>query len=407
MSFANPFASPRFNKQYVAENGDTYIDKKRWLWLLSVLVPLLTLLGPLLYIESGKEWMLWIPMAIFYLLIPLADWFIGEDSNNPPESIVPQLEADVYYRWITFLLVPVLLFGFAFTAWFVSSYPLSWSGWLAVLLVNGFICGYGINLGHEMGHKRSLSERWAAKIALSLSAYGHFNVEHNRGHHTEVATPDDVASSKLGETIYGFYIKEYPGAFVRACRLEKQRLNRKGHSFWHPDNEVIQGLLLTTFIYGALTLWLGWSVLPFLLLTALWGGFQLTSANYIEHYGLLRKKQPNGRYERCQPRHSWNSNFLLSNWSLFHLQRHSDHHANPMRRFQALRNFEEIPQLPAGYYAMFLLAYVPPLWFKVMDKRVIAFADGDPERLNLLPKKADKYLSQLSQPDTSGKPASD
>jgi alkane 1-monooxygenase len=148
-------------------------------------------------------------------------------------------------------------------------------------------------------------------------------------------------------------------------------------------------------IYSALAIWLGWDIWAYLLLSALWGGFQLTSANYIEHYGLKRKKMPNGRYEKCQPHHSWNSNHLLSNWTLFHLQRHSDHHAYPMRRYQSLRNFDKIPQLPTGYYGMFLLAYVPPLWFRVMDKRVWQAVEKDWDRLNILPGCEEQYRARL------------
>ncbi|NVJ60098.1 MAG: alkane 1-monooxygenase [Gammaproteobacteria bacterium] len=382
-------------KEYIAENGDRYVDKKRWLWTLSVLVPLLTLVGPLLHAIFNNEALLFVPAVIFYVVIPLLDHVIGEDSNNPPESIVNQLDSDLYYRVITFILVPMLVASFVFAAWYAMTFPLSVLGKIAMVLVSGFICGYAINLGHEMGHKKSLWERWAAKIALSLSAYGHFNVEHNRGHHVWVATPEDGASSQMGESIYRFYCREYPGAFIRAWQLEKERLARRELSVWSLDNEVVQSVLLTLGFYGVLAIWLGPAVLLFLLAVAVWGGFQLTSANYIEHYGLKRKKLPNGRYERCQPKHSWNSNYLLSNWTLLHLQRHSDHHANPMRRFQSLRNFEHIPQLPAGYYTMFLVAYVPAIWFRVMDQRAFEAVDQDMDSLNILPSKLEHYSQKF------------
>jgi alkane 1-monooxygenase len=137
-------------------------------------------------------------------------------------------------------------------------------------------------------------------------------------------------------------------------------------------------------LYTALTLWLGWGALLVLLLHVPIVWWQLTSANYIEHYGLLRQKLSNGQYERCQPKHSWNSNHLISNLVLFHLQRHSDHHANPSRHYQSLRHFEEAPQLPTGYMGMFLLAYVPPLWYRVMDQRLLDLHQNDRTQLNSL-----------------------
>lgn len=139
----------------------------------------------------------------------------------------------------------------------------------------------------------------------------------------------------------------------------------------------------------------GWAMLPFLLVHHVFGYWQLTSANYIEHYGLLRQKDANGRYERCQPHHSWNSNHMLSNLVLFHLERHSDHHANPLRRYQSLRHFDDLPQLPNGYFGMYMLAYVPWLWFRVMDKRLLELPhiQGDLDKVNICPAaRADIFL---------------
>ena len=148
---------------------------------------------------------------------------------------------------------------------------------------------------------------------------------------------------------------------------------------------MLQPALISLALYGALTLAFGPAILPYLLLTAFWGAFQLTSANYLEHYGLLRRRLDSGRYETCRPHHSWNSNHLFSNWALFHLQRHSDHHAHPTRRYQSLRNFPDLPRLPSGYFGMYLLAYVPPLWFRLMNPRLIAAVQGDAARINFQP----------------------
>jgi alkane 1-monooxygenase len=219
-------------------------------------------------------------------------------------------------------------------------------------------------------------------VVLAVPFYGHFTMEHNVGHHAEVATPEDSASARFGESIYRFALREIPGGLRRGWRLERERLARYGHGAWSWRNEILQSYALSLLLYGGLVYAFGAAVLPFLLLQAAWGWWQLTSANYVEHYGLLRAKDPDGRYERCQPRHSWNANHLASNLVLFHLQRHSDHHAWPTRHYQSLRDFDDLPQLPSGYFGMFLLAYVPPLWRRVMDPRVLALVDGDRSRVN-------------------------
>ena len=202
----------------------------------------------------------------------------------------------------------------------------------------------------------------------------------------DVATPADPASSRMGESIYRFALREMPGALRRAWALEKDRLARQQQPQFSWHNEILQPALITLLLWTALALWLGLFVLPFLVVASFWANFQLTSANYVEHYGLLRTQDASGRYEPCQPHHSWNSNHLFSNWALFHLQRHSDHHAHPLRRYQSLRHFDHVPQLPIGYFGMFTLAYVPPLWRRVMDPRLLAMAGRDATHINIDPR---------------------
>ncbi|MAG65843.1 alkane 1-monooxygenase [Pseudomonas sp.] len=377
-----------------ADNGLAgYVDRKRRLWLFSLMVPGLALVGPLLYmLVSPNVLWLWLSTIFGYVVIPMLDGVLGEDLSNPPEEAVPALEADPYYRYVTYALVPILWVSFIVNIAFLGLYELPWYGTLAVILATGGSLGFGLNLGHEMGHKKTGLERWLAKITLALGCYGHFFVEHNRGHHRDVATPEDPASARMGESIYRFVFREMPGAFFRAWDLEAQRLERCGKSVWSLDNEVLQPALISAVLYALLIAWLGIEILPVMLLIAFWGAFQLTQANYIEHYGLLRRKEPSGRYERCQPHHSWNSNHLFSNWALFHLQRHSDHHAHPTRRYQSLRDFPDLPRLPNGYFGMYLLAYFPPLWQRVMDPRLLEAVGHDPQRINFLPAKREQLM---------------
>jgi alkane 1-monooxygenase len=171
-------------------------------------------------------------------------------------------------------------------------------------------------------------------------------------------------------------------------------MQRQGRSDWSLHNEIVQAGLVTLALYGGLIALFGPAMVPVLLLVAFWGAFQLTSANYIEHYGLVRQKLPNGRYEPCLPRHSWNSNHIISNLVVFHLQRHSDHHAHPTRSYQSLRDFTDLPRLPSGYFGMFIAAYIPPLWFRLMNPRLIAAVQGDVQRINFLPAKRQQLIRQ-------------
>jgi alkane 1-monooxygenase len=370
-----------------------YRDKKKAGWLISTLIPLLPLAGILPAQATQNEMWLWLPIAVVYLLIPALDLLLGEDSSNPPESAVKTLEADNYYRYITMLSIPVVFIGFfSVIAYFVST-DHSWAAYIALVMNCGFVGSLGINAAHEMGHKKNALEKTVARLALVPSGYGHFCIDHNRGHHRDVSTPDDPASAKLGENIYQFALREVPGVFKRAWQLEKTRLHKAGKALYSFDNEILVNWSLTLVLYAALILAFGITLLPFLILQAMFAYFQLTSANYIEHYGLLRGKRDDGRYEACQPHHSWNSNHVMSNLILFHLERHSDHHANPARRYQALRHFDNAPQLPNGYFGMFVVAYIPPLWRYVMDKRVLKQNGANLEKSNYLERKKSQYAA--------------
>jgi len=363
----------------------SYVDGKRYLWLIAVLFPLVPLIGMCLMNWSGQQWMLWIPLVGLYILIPLLDFLFPNDRSNPPEQIVPQLEADAYYRVLNHLTIPLHFFILIAGAWFVANNELGWSGLLGHSLMIGVISGFGVNTGHELGHKKSAMDRFAARMVLAVPFYGHFSIEHNAGHHAEVATPGDTASARYGESIYKFSLREFPGGISRAWKLESRRLQRRGYKIWSLHNEILQSYLVSVLLYGGLILAFGVVVVPFLLIQMAYAWWQLTSANYIEHYGLLRQKLPNGRYERCLPLHSWNANHVASNLITFHLERHSDHHAYAARHYQSLRHYDDAPQLPSGYFGMFLLAYVPPLWRKVMDPKVLEWADGDMSRVNTVP----------------------
>ncbi|GAA1923850.1 fatty acid desaturase [Streptomyces sodiiphilus] len=367
-------------------SGDvTWRDGKRYAWLLGLVVPVAPFIAWGLVSATGLGLFWWTGPLLVFGLIPLIDVLVGTDRENPPDDLIEYLERDRYYRWITYLYLPLQYGSLVTACWLWTTSPMSLTDRIGLAVTVGVVAGIGINTAHELGHKKEKLERLLAKVALAQSAYGHFYIEHNRGHHVRVATREDPASSRLGETFWRFLPRSVAGSARSAWHLEKARLARSGKGPWNVRNDVLNAWLMTVVLFTALTVAFGPAVLPYLAIQAVVGFGLLEAVNYLEHYGLLRQKTPGGRYERPQPRHSWNSNNVCTNVFLYHLQRHSDHHANPTRRYQALRHFDEAPQLPAGYASMILLACLPPLWRRVMDKRVLAHYGGDVELANIHP----------------------
>ncbi len=380
-------------------NPAAWSDGKRYAWLLGILVPL----GPFIawaFVEAtgfGGFWFLG-PVLVFGIF-PLLDLAIGMDATNPPDSILKWLEQDHYYRWCTYLFIPVQYAGLIFACWKWADGGLSVVESLGLAITMGVVGGIGINTAHELGHKRDDMEKWLSRIALVQTGYGHFFIEHNRGHHVRVATPEDPASSRLGESFWEFLPRTVWGSLRSAWGLEAARLDRLGKPHWSLRNDIVGAWAMTVVLFAALTVAFGPVVLPYLVLQAVIGFSLLEVVNYLEHYGLLRQKKEDGRYQRCLPEHSWNSNNVASNVLLYHLQRHSDHHANPTRRYQALRHVDEAPQLPTGYAGMIVLAWFPPIWRRVMDQRLVDHFEGDVTRANIQPRKRAKILARYGAAD--------
>ena len=377
-------------------------DGKRYWWLMSPALPVLVLAGLLAVpFADGAvltTLMCWIGFLLLYVIAPVLDYFIGTDPVNAPESAVVSLEQDAWYRNIVFAYVPAQYAVTVLGVWVVMTQDLAWFQMLGVLLSTGVINGVGINTAHELGHKTNSLERWMSKLTLAPVAYGHFYVEHNKGHHKHVATPVDPASSAMGETLYQFLPRTFIGSVKSAWRIEAERLQRLGKPVWSIGNENLQSWAMTVVLFGGLTAWLGWPALGFLVVQAFYGASLLEVVNYLEHYGLARQKLADGRYERCQPKHSWNSNHVVTNLLLYQLQRHSDHHANPTRRFQALRHFEDSPQLPSGYASMILAAYFPPIFFALMDRRVAEHHGYDLEKARVADHARDALMRRWHRP---------
>lgn len=378
-------------------------DGKRYMWLAGLVPPtMLFLVAPIAWtlVHLGyrgvAEACAWVGPVLIFVLLPALDRHFDVDRSNPPDELLMQLENDKYYRYCTYIYIPfqyisVIVGAYLFTAtdlsWVGAPGGISWPSKVGLALSIGVLGGLGINVAHELGHKRDGLERWLARVTLAQTGYGHFYVEHNRGHHVRIATPEDPASSRFGESYWRFLPRSVFGGLRSAWQLEATRLDRCGQRRWSRHNDVLTAWAMSLAFWALLIAMFRAPVLPFIAIQAVYGISLLESANYLEHYGLLRRRLPSGRYERPSPEHSWNSDHLVTNLFLFHLQRHSDHHANPTRRYQTLRSMPGSPQLPAGYATLIGLAYFPPLWRRVMDHRVLAHYGGDLSRINVAPRR--------------------
>lgn len=370
-----------------------YKDEKRHWWWLPLFVAISPIVGIYFSHVTGHEAYAWFTPFLWYVFLPIADFLVGRDSRNPPEEAIEQLESDPYYKYLVYASIPLFYVTWLIGAWAVATLDFSWVGYLGVSLGVALTNGLALVVGHEVGHKTNSFEKRLAQIVLAVPAYGHFSAEHNRGHHKDVATPTDPASSRFGESLYRFVLREIPGALGRAWHDEKVRLARKGKGAWSTENELLQSFAITAVLYGSALAYFGAVLIPFLLISTFWGWQFLSTSNYIEHYGLLRQKMPDGRYERCRPEHSWNADHIISNLMVYHLQRHSDHHSRPTRRYQVLRS-DKAPELPGGYPTCFILSYFPPLWRAVMDPRVLEVYGGDITKVNIDPAKREKILAR-------------
>ena len=379
------------------QHSADWSDAKRYLWLLSPAVPLIGAGALIAYRVAPKKMrgMAWIGPILIHMVIPTLDRIIGEDTNNPPEEVIRKLEADPYYARIVKSYIPVQYLVTFIGAYLATRKGVPLSDQLGIALSVGVINGVAINTAHELSHKHDKVEQLLSLAALAPTGYGHFRVEHPYGHHKRAATPEDPASSKMGETFWEFLPRTVIGSFKSAIEIETRRLQRKGKGFWTTENELLQGWAMSAGLYATLVAVFGKKVIPFIAIQAVYGFGLLEVINYVEHYGLKREDLGNGKYARTMPEHSWNSNNIVTNLFLYQLQRHSDHHAYPTRSFQALRHFEDAPQLPGGYASMILPAYIPSWWFKIMDQRVVDHYKGDLSKANILPKRRAKLFAKF------------
>jgi alkane 1-monooxygenase len=318
------------------------------------LLALSTPLAPLAGYWFGANWH---SFLVFFVAIPLCDWMIGRSEAASPPEECERLEGSLFFRAILLTYVPLQLALILWGARIVGGVELAPLEALGLTLSIGLVTGsQGITIAHELGHKSSRLDRRLARVLLVSVSYGHFTVEHNRGHHQRVATPEDPASARYGEGFWRFLPRTLFGSFRHAWQLDRREVTLASAS-----SLLAAAALGAAFGPLAAAFFFGQSAMAITLLEAV---------NYIEHYGLQRQQLADGRYEKVSERHSWDANQWLTNCYLIHLQRHADHHLNPMRPYAALQPRAESPKLPMGYAGMLPLALVPPLWFRVMNPRV-------------------------------------
>jgi len=335
-------------------------------YLLAYLLPLSAILA----LGLQGPWA-WATAVLSFGIIPVLEiWTPQSTENVLPEQEEPRSRR-VLFDILLYLNLPLL---FGIVGWYlytVQHKELSVAEILGLTLGTGLIVGaVGINVAHELGHRERGYEQVLSKWMLLPALYQHFFIEHNRGHHKNVATDLDPASARLGEWLFPFWLRSIVGSWNSAWRLERERLQKAGIPFWDIRNEMLRFQVWQTAWLAGIVFFIGWKALAGAVIIALIGVLLLETINYIEHYGLRRKLLPSGRPEPVTPAHSWNSDHELGRIFLYELTRHSDHHYKATRKYQILRHLDESPQLPFGYPTSVLLALVPPLWFRVMDRRV-------------------------------------
>jgi alkane 1-monooxygenase len=308
------------------------------------------------------------PLLVMFGAVPLVDMLIGM-ADVARQS--PDLDRNLYFKAVTWGWVPVQLGLLAWVLAHVTTHAFTPFELAGAALSMGAVAGaFGITFAHELVHRSHPFERALGEILLTSVCYAHFTIEHVHGHHRHVGTPRDPASARLGESFYRFLPRTLLGSLTSAWELEAERLARRGCGRWSASNRMLRyavtqvaALLAIGWFFGVhgVAVFAGQAAMAFSILEAI---------NYVEHYGLTRKEVAPGEYERIAPQHSWDSSYRLSNWLLINLARHADHHCAAAKRYQSLELLPQAPQLPGGYGVMFLLALVPPLWFRVMNPRI-------------------------------------
>ena len=327
------------------------------------------------FTENG--WWTFLPLIYAFAFIPIMEQVIRGSTSNLSRLEAEIRKEDSKYDFLLYLI------SFTYLAqlfWFLSVIE---EPSLREIEITGRVLSMGlligvccINVAHELGHRHKSFDRFLSQVLLWSTQYTHFYIEHNQGHHKHVSTPEDPASARKGEVLYFFWIRSIVCSYVSAWNIQLKNLERKKKSFFSLHNKMLIYMLFQGGLLVCIYAYFGWTVLGYYAIASLIGIVFLETINYIEHYGLSRKKVNDFRYENTMPWHSWNSNHFLGRMLLFELTRHSDHHYEPTKKYQILDSHDKAPTLPLGYPGSMLLSMLPPLWFWVMHREIRKIPDS-------------------------------
>ena len=310
-----------------------------------------------------------------YACIPIIELFMKNDDSYALSAQKALAKESISYDVVLYMSVATQIALLGLFLFSLQDPSLVAFDIVGRILSMGLLTTFAINLGHELGHHDSLKDQFLAKIMLLTSLMMHFFIEHNRGHHKNVATLEDPSTARKNESVYAFWIRAISNEYISAWHLEKKKMQILGLPNISFRNEMIQFHLIQATFLWLVIYFFGWQICLYFFATSVVAYVSFETVQYIEHYGLLRKQNTKGRYERVEVHHSWNSNHVFGRLMMFNLSRHSDHHFRPAKKYQKLNHQSKAPQLPTGYPGMMILSLFHPLWFWLMNKRIKCYEE--------------------------------
>lgn len=332
-------------------------------YFLAYIVPLTVYFS----ITLGGYWSFFTVLFVFGF-IPLLEMILPVDRSNHKSSEEVERSGIRIFDILLYLNVPIVYSLLIYSVIYLSGQDIVWYEYIGYWTALGILCGSsGINVAHELGHRRNGFERFLSKMLLLPSHYMHFIIEHNLGHHKHVATPKDPATARRNEMLFTFWVRSTINSYLSAWKIENKRLERSGQTIFSAHNRMIQFTIIQSLYILTMFMLVPFHLALLVVLSGVFSFLLLETINYIEHYGIVRKRLDSGRYEPVQPHHSWNADYPVGRILLYELTRHSDHHYKADRKYQILRSIKNSPDLPWGYPGSMLMSLIPPLWFRKVN----------------------------------------
>lgn len=311
-----------------------------------------------------------LPAILLFGFVPLLELFFPPDHRNFVDTEKESRADDKFFDWFLYVFTLITVSVFLLFLYTISNPDLAAFDFIGRTISMGVLCGIAINLGHELGHRTNRFEQFLGEVSLLISLENHFLPYHNLGHHRFVATPKDPATARRNEPVYTFWIRSQFGSYKQAWQFEFEKLRRRKIRIFSFQNRMLKYTIAQVTLILSIYFIFGWKTLLAFIAAAIIGKLMLETVNYIEHYGLIRKINENGKYEKVMPKHSWNSDHIIGRSMMFELSRHSDHHFKASKHYQILNSSAESPQMPTGYPGMMIFSLISPVWFRYMNKRI-------------------------------------